>query len=400
MSEGRRAVRGWRVMAKRAARRMRPDTWRVPALLAAALALGLTACDRTPGGGPAPRPDAGGGRPFPELAQIADVVAETRAILPRIPADVKPAPLVPADAAPPPLRLVLVGDGRLLRPSAFPHLPQRLHVALYLDERDPPGGRLRIRDEHGSADWPILDGYTSGQRDGAFTYVFRVRDGEARLRYFVLLGVPFQSGERSYRAFEGYLIRPAGGGAVTAEGAIYPVDFGYRQPEPPPPLATAEALGMRIGRLRERFAQWEALRKRLADLETARRSLRETQVPPEQAGQQRADLADFARRIAEAEAQRDDTAAGLRSELLAVYHQRQALAEAWRVFAESNGYRWRTPTERRAAYVPLQTLRAAYPGLERIYDALGGPEDAALRAARREMEQAVLREQEQAPVGE
>ena len=63
----------------------------------------------------------------------------------------------------------------------------------------------------------------------------------------------------------------------------------------------------------------------------------------------------------------------------------------------SNGYRWRTPAQRRAAYLPLQTLRASYPRLEEMFTAGEGERSPALAAAREQMEQAVLREEAQVP---
>ena len=339
-------------------------------------------------------------RPFPELPQVAAVVAEARAILPRVPAEARPPALAAPEPAPQPApRLALAGEGILLRPSAFPALPQRLRVELWLDERDPPGGYLLVSDAQGNARWPILDAYATGRREAAFAVTFRLSDPAARLRYLALLGVPYEAGGQRFRSFEGYLIHPAPGGAVSAQGAIYPIDFGYRQPEPPEPVVRARALEPALAALRAQLSEWQALGVRVAELQDAARRLREAQVPAEQAARQRQDLADFAARVATGEVERKRAAAALRERLLAAYAGRAGLADAWNAFTESNAYRWRTAPERRAVYQPLQALRSAYPALEQAYEALGGAGDAALKSARAAMEQALLREQEQAPGG-
>jgi hypothetical protein len=348
----------------------------------------------------APAPAAAAGvRPYPALPQVAAVVAEARAILPRVPTDAKPPPLAPADAPTEPApRLTLVGEGILLRPSAFPDLPQRLRVELYLDERDPPGGYMSVMDARGTARWPILDAYTRGTREGAFADTFRVLEPPGRLRYLALLGVPYESGGQRFRSFEGYLVHPAPGGEVSAQGAIYPIDFGYRLPDPPEPVRLAKALAERIADLRTRFGDWPGLVQRVTDLQDATRRLRETPVPAGQAPRQRQDLEDFGRRTAVAEAERNKAAAALRERLLEAYQARGAVSAAWLSFVDSNDFRWDAAGARSAAYQPLADLRAGYSLLEQVYGALHGDEDAALKAARAAMERALLREQELAPL--
>jgi len=327
--------------------------WRIALLLLCGLLLGLGAagCERFRKHD-APSADAGA-RPYPELAQVAAAVAEARAILPRLPSDVRPLPLAtPQDAAPAPEpRLVLSGEGLLLRPSAFPTLPSRLRVELYLDARSPPGGYLLVADAQGHARWPILDAVQHGSHDGAFADTFRVVDSGARLRYLALLGVPYDAGGQHFRSLEGYLIHPLPGGGVSAEGAIYPLDFGYRHPEPPAPVQAAQAFGERVAALRSATARAE----------------------PER------------------------SAAELREALLAAYRERAALAEAWIAFTRDNAYLWRTPAERRALYAPLAALGGGNPELEQVFAALHGEADAELQLVRQAMQQALLREREHAP---
>ncbi len=371
-------------------------------LLLAALLLVSAGCERWRKGESAPAAAPGAGpRLYPELAQVAAVVAEARAILPRLPSDAKPLPLVPpatgASAPPPEPQLALAGEGLLLQPSAFPDLPPRLRLELYLDERSPPGGYLLVTDARGSARWTILDAVQRGNHADAFADTFRLIDPGARLRYLALLGVPYEGGGQHFRSLEGYLIHPLAGGAVSAEGAIYPLDFGYRQAEPPPPVQTAQALAERLAALRTASGQWEALRAHAAELREAARRLREAAVPPQQAERQRADLADYERRSAAAQAEQEQAAAQLRERLLAAYRDRAALAEAWIAFTHDNAYLWRTRAERRAVYAPLAALRTANPSLEQAYAALHGEADADLGAARQALEQALLREQEHAP---
>lgn len=357
----------------------------------------LAACD-------ANRRDAAPGPPngrsqgtLPEVGDLAEIVAETRAILPRIPAHARPVALPPAGQGSAPRR-VLIGEGRLLRPSAFPRLPHKLVVEVYLDRRSPPGGYLSITDVRtAGAKWPLLSGDTKGDRDGAFTYAFRVSDPARRLRYFVLLAVPYEAGGRAFRAFEGYLIHPANDGALSAQGAIYPIDFGYRQPEPPEPVLAAKALAGRIAELQGQYAAWQALARRLEEHETSAARLREARVPADQAAKQRKDLQEFARRIARIEGERRSAAEAMRGGLLSIYRERTALSATWAAFVNSNGYRWRTPAQRRAAYLPLRTLRASYPRLEEMFTAGEGERSPALAAAREQMEQAVLREEAHVP---
>jgi len=53
---------------------------------------------------------------------------------------------------------------------------------------------------------------------------------ELRRRYFTRVS-------QLSRSLEGYLVHPAENGALSQDSAIYPVDFGYRHPEPPEPTA-------------------------------------------------------------------------------------------------------------------------------------------------------------------
>ena len=391
---------------------------RLPRLLGAGallLALAGGACERIPSssapggagraggaGGAGGAGAAPGGRPFEELAPLAEIVAETRAILPRIPSDVPPPALpegAPREAGlPAAARGVLLGEGRLLRPTAFAGLPARIRVEVFLDEDDPPGGYLLIDDGRTAGErWLLLSGYRIGRREDAFRYVFRVSDPARRLAYLTLLGVRYRIGARDFRSFEGYLVRPAPDGALSARGAIYPIDFGYRHPDPPEAVVAARALAGRIAALEALAGRWEALARRLAGQEAAAARLREVSVPAEQADRQRADLARFAGEIAGLRAERDGAGNALRTSLAAVYRERTALADAWLAFADGNDHRWRTPAERRAAYLPLRTLRATLPRLRQIHASLAGDEDASLRRAREAMGEALLREQERVP---
>lgn len=358
-----------------------------------------------PGDSPTPPGKQGGhprtqaGQPFPENGDLARVVAETRSILPRIPTPLRNAEALigdqPASGTSP--RRVLVGEARLLRPSAFP-LPQRLRVEVFLDDGTPPGGYLRVTGPKGTpARWNLLSGHMTGAREGDFTAVFRVADPQRQLRYLVLLGLEYESDRLTYRSLEGYLIHPAGDGSLSQQGPVYPIDFGYRHPEPPLPVAGAEALKQQIATLNSLYARWLSDAREKGALESKAATLRASKVPPDQATQLKADLAEYGRRIdALAEGARTQLAR-LRSGLLKVYRDREALTRHWEAFLETNAYRWRTPEARRKAYLPIRALRGSHADLERLFAAVEGESDPAMKEARDLMEQAVLKENEIAP---
>jgi hypothetical protein len=382
---------------------------RLPTLLGAGVLLFALlggGCERLPSssapvgtgsGGAAP-----GGRPFEEQAPLAEIVAETRAILPRIPNDVPP-PAPPEQVlrealAPVGARAVLLGEGRLLRPAAFAGLPARIRVEVYLDDADPPGGYLLIDDGRRAGErWLLLSGYRVGRREDAFRYDFRVSDPARRLAYLTLLGVRYRIGARGFRSLEGYLIRPEADGALSSRSPIYPIDFGYRHPDPPEVVVGARALAERIDTLEALAKRRETLAHRLAGQEGDAARLREASVPAAQSSRQQADLAVLTGEIAGLRAEVEGAGNALRTALAAVYRERTALAAAWVAFADGNDYRWRTPAERRAAYLPLQTLRARLPRLQQLHAALSGDEHPVLRRAREAMGEAMLRQQERVP---
>lgn len=377
-------------------------------LLALAPALlGPAGCQRWWGGG-GEKSAQPAGRPFPERFALGEAIAETRAILPRLPPAGTLPPLgppapesgpAPAQA---PTRLALVGSGPLLRPADFPGLPPRLTVEVHLDERDPPGGYLQVTQGQGGAPvrWPVLDSYREGPADGAFALTLRVVDGRSRLRYLVVLGVPFHTEGASYRALEGYLltpsgplgVKPAAGGRVPM--AVYPLDFGYRNPHPPRTDREAAAWAAEVATLRTRYKAWRERQADLAALTDAADKLRQTDVPEAQRDQQRRDLASYAARADALRVKLAEDAAALRAELQSAYRGRVALAAAWERFTRTNAYRWLDTAGRKAAHAPLEALRPLYAELTQIHARLreAGADTPDLREAATAMEQALLAE--------
>lgn len=385
----------------RPARRQSVAGRALPALLraglAAALLLGPGACQRW-WPGRAGKPAAIAQRPFPELGQLSAVVANVRSILPSVPLGIKPIALGTTPTQPPPQpRLVLKGEGRLLRPGAFPNLPPRMRVSVFLDSRTPPGGYLSVTDASGTARWRILDAVQNGKRDAAFAITLRLSDDKARLRYLVLLGIPFETGGQHYRSLEGYLIEPGPDGSLSTGGPVYPLDFGYRHPDPPPPVAAAHAQALRAQALGGTASALQAQEDQVASLQDEAQKLATTSVPAGQAAKQRQDVARLRDRIAAARSQADQTRAGLRRALLALYHERARLTDTWIAFTEDNSYRWRNAAAKRAAYAPLQALGAHNPALDKAYAVLHGDDDPELRAARDALRRALERESTHAP---
>lgn len=373
----------------------------LPALLRAAvvavLLLGPGACQRWWPGHQAQAPKIAQ-RPFPELDQLSAVVADVRAILPSVPLGVKPIALGATPTQPPPEpRLVLEGEGRLLRPSTFPDLPPRMRVAVFLDPRTPPGGYLSVTDAQGTTRWRVLDAVQDGRRDAAFAITLRLSDARARLRYLVLLGVPFDAGGQHYRSLEGYVILPGPDGSLSTAGAVYPVDFGYRHPDPPPPVAVAEALNRRVQALGATAAALRTQGAQLDKLQAEAHKLAATPVPADQAARQRRDVARLNQRVAAARKDVEQTRNALRSALLAIYRERARLTDTWIAFTKDNAYRWRDAAAKRAAYAPVRALGADSTTLEQAYALLNGNDDAALRSAREAMRKALEREATHAP---
>lgn len=378
--------------------RARPMRWAAFAVaLPVALSLSLGGCQRWWPGRKG-QPAAIAQRPFPELGQLSAVVADVRAILPSVPLGVKPVSLGAQPAVPPPQpRLVLEGTARLLRPAEFPAMPPRLQMDVYLDDRTPPGGYLGVTDARGHARWHILDSVQNGQRSGAFAITLRLSDDRAHLRYLVLLGVPFQTGDQHYRSLEGYLIQPGADGTLFTSGPVYAVDFGYGHPEPPPPVVAARALGKRLQLLGAATARLQADAAALAKLQGEAHKLASTPVPADQTARQRKDVARYDRRVAAAGRDVTQDRDALRQALLAYESERVQLTKAWIAYTADNDYRWHDAAGKRADYAPLQALGQHASVLDSAYRLLHGNDDPALRSAREALHQALEREAVHAP---
>ena len=359
--------------------------------------LAAPGCDRLPGGRRAPPPPP---VPLPELSRLAELVEETRAILPRVPPVALP-PLPPATPEAAPSRPVLQGTASLIRRGAIGRLPAQLRVTLHLPpggDGAGPGGHLEVTPAGDPAErWPLGEAHRLGDRAGTFLHVYRTHDRANRLRWLVLLGSLYEADGARFRAFEGYLVVPGPGGALGPEAPRYAVDFGYRWPEPPPAVTRAEALAERLAGLARLLGAWREAGADLAAAEKTLGALRTAQVPPEQEARRRRDLAEWQGRLADLRRRRADLAGQLADGLRTALAERRRVAEGWVALTDTNPYRWRTPAERRALYAPLAALDGAGDVLERVFAALPPGAQAGLAAARDALADALLREAEARP---
>ncbi|MBI4083955.1 MAG: hypothetical protein HY423_15235 [Candidatus Lambdaproteobacteria bacterium] len=395
--------------------------------MALALLLALpAACERrAPPGRPAPAPagpvavlPAVPAAPFGEWVPLEQQVREIRAILPRVPAGAT-LPAVPAPAPGAPRlapRLALRGAASLLQPERHPGLPGQLALEVYLDEGQPPGGYLAITPARvgqgggqpgalqvgGIERWPILAAQQAGSAAAAsvadedVALLLRVTDPENRLRHLYVLSLGYGEGSARYRALEGYLFVPAAGGAL-AGAAVYPVDFGYRWPEPPAVARQAAELALKLGALRTLAGRRAEALARAAEAGRLAGGLRKADVPPGQQAKRQADLREIEARARAATDQAGAMGQDLRALLLEIHRGRAALAEEWIAFTATNPYRWRGAAGREALYRPLAALAPDEAFAGQVFATLGGAGDAALAEAQRRMAQALEREAQRRP---
>jgi hypothetical protein len=359
------------------------------------LLISSASCNRGTGNsGESPAP-----LPYPELQDVEAVVREVRALLPALPSSDAHPPALPrlsaADRLP---RLVLAGEGRLLRTRETPPLPAALRVELFLDGNDPPGGYLSVQAGSGVPErWPILDVQRTGLPDQDFFYIFRVLDKQSRLRYFSLLGLYYGAGALRFRAFEGYLIVPGEGGEVDKRPPVYPVDFGYHWPEPARFLVRLDSLKQESEVLDKQLTKLKALRALITSTQQHRETLATSSVPADQEAKRQQDGAALVAQVTQAEREREALTTDMTARIVRIYLTRKDLAEDWAAFRESNPYRWMTPRERGAAFDRLQPASALRAGWREAHAALDGESIAPLRSAQQAMEQALLRELELRP---
>ena len=337
--------------------------------------------------------------PYPELQELESVVREVRALLPTLPAGKETPPPLPrlpvADRLP---RLLLTGEGRLIRTVEGPPLPAVLRVELYLDGNDPPGGYLMVQAGSSPPErWPILDVQRAGARNEDFSYTFRILDKQSRLRYLSLLGLYYGTGEFRFRSFEGYLIVPGEGGMVNLRPPVYPIDFGYHWPVPPRFLARLDFLKLESEALNAELVRLHDHRARIQDTQQQLQALTATAVPVEQEAKRKQDVAALGEQIAQAERDRNALTGEMETRVERIYMNRREMAQDWAAFHESNPYRWMTPPERLAAFDRLQTAGTLRAGWREAHAAIEGESKPALRSARQAMEHALLRELELRP---
>jgi hypothetical protein len=333
------------------------------------------------------------------MYDVEAVVRDVRASLPALPSNKEQPPAMPRVAAADRLpRLMLSGEGRLIRTGEGPPLPPALRIELYLDGNDQPSGYLMVQAGSGAAErWPILDLQRTGARDENFSYLFRIVDKQGRLRYLSLLGLHYGSGELRFRAFEGYLIIPGESGEVNKRPPVYPIDFGYHWPEPPQFIVRLASVKQESGLLDKQLAKLKDLRAMIAATQQRRETLAASAVPAEQEAKRQQDLAALAQQIALGERDREALLSEMAARIERIYVTRKEMADDWAAFRESNPYRWMIPPERLAAFDQLQSVSALRAGWREAHAALDGESKAPLRAAKQAMEQALLRELELRP---
>jgi hypothetical protein len=337
--------------------------------------------------------------PYPELRELESVVREVRALLPALPSGKEHPPAMPrvpvADRLP---RLLLAGEGRLIRTGEGPPLPAALQVELYLDGNDPPAGYLMIQAGSNPPDcWPILDVQRAGAGNENFSYMFRVLDKQSRLRYLSLLGLYHGTGELRFRSFEGYLIIPGEAGSVNTRPPVYAIDFGYHWPVPPRFLARLDSLKQESEALDTQLVRLREVRSRSQDLYRQRETLAAAAVPPEQEAKRQQDLAVLGEQIAQAGRERETLSGDMAARVERIYGTRREMAQDWAAFHESNPYRWMTPAERLAAFDQIQPAGTLRAGWREAYAAIEGDSKPALRSARQAMEQSLPHELELRP---
>lgn len=319
----------------------------------------------------------------PVLNDVDAIVREVREVLPALESRSANAiswPDIPRGEAR--TRAKLIGSGRLIRAEGAEALPSTLEFELRLDEHDQHGHLLVRGGAPLDGEWKIITADRLGDRDGAFTYTFRLAAPDHRLYYLSVISVKYGVGSLRFRSFEGYLIFPGKDGTLSARPLLYAIDFGYHWPVPP----------LHESRLASLEADSARLTEQAANLARRIDTLRASDVPADQRARRRDDLAEWDARRLEAIRARKPLADNMAAALEKIYRLRADIAGDWLAFRRSNPYRWLADEARQRTAARLNAAETMTERWRTAFDAVGGAERPSLREARAALERALLAE--------
>ncbi len=302
-----------------------------------------------------------------DAERLSLIVAQTRAQFPELSAGglrqgVRAAAESPPGGQP---ALALRGEGRGLRPGIQVGPVQRVALGLYLDKRGYDTGFVRLSlDGAPEEQWRVVAHELRGEPDADFELILALADGNARLRYLVVLGGEYEEGEARFRAFEGTLVIPGPSLRIEQWERIFKIDFGYRYPATP--LFWNEvnrADGLYADLLRDQ-RRLQAGRKRN---ERERSGLEGLMADPQ------ADRGEVARRrdeLAAAEAEQSRAAEVARDRLIRYYRLRGALASHFAEHVDSNPYRWLDADGQQSHYDHWKQVELHHPRIDAVQEAL------------------------------
>lgn len=351
----------------------RPLPWPLHGALALALGLAvLTGACSTLGGPFAEGARGPGGVPAPQAAQISLIVAQTRSQFPElsgtgIPFDARKAPEVHPDRAP---ELALQGPGVGVQPGLQTGERPRLRAALYLDKQAYASGYLEVTPAGGAAErWSVVAFDQQGAPRKRFDFTYVLATPASQLRYLVLIGGPYQQDGEDYLGYEGTLIEPGPGNDLEHWARAYKLDFGFRFATVPAHQRKVEQAVSAFRELQRDMDRLERLRERIAATEGNLATLRNSEVPADQAARREQQLADADKRLEALRSERDTLVDATEARFVSYYELRLAISNEFAAFTQSNRYSWLDRAGRQEFYDKWKVVEFHHPRIDDLVSA-------------------------------
>ncbi len=340
--------------------------WRAGApLLVLLLALGsaLAACS-SQGGRQGP-----GGVPAALAAKVSLVVAQTRSQFPELSgADIPYDAITPPDAAsageP---ELALLGDGVGVEPGLQTDVRPRVKAALYLDKHAYARGTLELTPQGQPAErWSIVAYDQVGSPGKTFNFTYVMANPAGQLRYLVLIGGRYSKDGADWLGYEGTLIQPGPDNDLERWTRAFKLDFGYRLPLVPAHQPKVERAERLFGELGRDMARLGRLRESISAAEGDLATLRNSEVPPEQAAGREQRIADAQSQLEVQRSERDALVNRTEATFVEYYGLRQAIEGDYAAFTRSNRYLWLDTDGRQDFYDRWKVVEYHHPRIDAL----------------------------------
>lgn len=292
---------------------------------------------------------------FPELSGTA------------IPFDARKSPDDTSGGAP---EVALQGEGIGVQPGLQTGERPRIRVTLYLDKKTYANGYLEVTPATGATErWSVVafDQQGTPRKRFDFTYVLATPAGQ--LRYLALIGGPYKQDGADYLGYEGTLIEPGAGNDLERWTRAYKLDFGFHFPVVPEHQRKVEQAVSIFRDLQRDMDALESLRERIAAAEGELATLRNSEVPADQAARREQQIAEDEKRLETLRSERDARVKSTEERFVSYYQLRLAISNEFAAFTRSNHYTWLDTAGKQAFYDDWKVVEFHHPRIDDMVSA-------------------------------